>query len=167
MSLFPNAHSAGMSLQDVTVEFDGHMALSNVTFDVDAGTLMGVVGPNGAGQEHPVQCDRRAPPGSPGEGDAAPRRPGKRSAGLRAAARQRQLAGSRDRDGRGNDGPVLQVGVVQAARQERPRACQGVPGPRGPVGPTLRSDDGAFGRPEAEGVRSQGAGPGGKRASAG
>ena len=39
-----------MSLQGVTVEFDGHMALSNVTFDVDAGTLMGVVGPNGAGK---------------------------------------------------------------------------------------------------------------------
>ena len=39
-----------MSLQDVTVEFDGHMALNNVTFNVDAGTLMGVVGPNGAGK---------------------------------------------------------------------------------------------------------------------
>ncbi len=39
-----------MSLQDVTVEFDGHTALNNVTFDVDAGTLMGVVGPNGAGK---------------------------------------------------------------------------------------------------------------------
>ena len=39
-----------MSLQEVTVEFDGHMALNNVTFDVDAGTLMGVVGPNGAGK---------------------------------------------------------------------------------------------------------------------
>ena len=39
-----------MSLQDVTVELDGHMALSNVTFEVDTGTLMGVVGPNGAGK---------------------------------------------------------------------------------------------------------------------
>ncbi len=46
----PDPHSASMSLQDVTVELDGHMALSNVTFDVDAGTLMGVVGPNGAGK---------------------------------------------------------------------------------------------------------------------
>ncbi|MDE2718632.1 MAG: metal ABC transporter ATP-binding protein [Chloroflexota bacterium] len=45
-----NPHSARMSLQDVTVEFDGHTALNNVTFDVDAGTLMGVVGPNGAGK---------------------------------------------------------------------------------------------------------------------
>lgn len=41
---------ASMSLQDVTVEFDGQMALSNVSFDVEAGTLMGVVGPNGAGK---------------------------------------------------------------------------------------------------------------------
>lgn len=39
-----------MSLQDVTVEFDGNLALSNVSFDVEAGTLMGVVGPNGAGK---------------------------------------------------------------------------------------------------------------------
>ncbi len=39
-----------MSLQGVTVEFGKHRALSNVTFDVDAGTLMGVVGPNGAGK---------------------------------------------------------------------------------------------------------------------
>ncbi len=46
----PNSHSAGVSLRDVTVELDGHMALSNVTFEVDAGTLMGVVGPNGAGK---------------------------------------------------------------------------------------------------------------------
>ncbi len=50
MKIAPDPHSASMSLQDVTVELDGHMALSNVTFDVDAGTLMGVVGPNGAGK---------------------------------------------------------------------------------------------------------------------
>ena len=43
-------HAARMSLQDVTVEFDGQMALSSVSFDVGAGTLMGVVGPNGAGK---------------------------------------------------------------------------------------------------------------------
>ena len=46
----PNPPRASMSLEDVTVELGGHMALSNVTFDVDAGTLMGVVGPNGAGK---------------------------------------------------------------------------------------------------------------------
>ncbi|MDE0232821.1 MAG: metal ABC transporter ATP-binding protein [bacterium] len=39
-----------MSLQDVTVEVGGHLALSNVSFDVEPGTLMGVVGPNGAGK---------------------------------------------------------------------------------------------------------------------
>ncbi len=50
MKIAPDPHSASMSLQDVTVELDGHMALSNVTFDVDAGNLMGVVGPNGAGK---------------------------------------------------------------------------------------------------------------------
>ena len=50
MTTGPSPHSASMSLQDVTVELDGYMALSDVTFDVDAGTLMGVVGPNGAGK---------------------------------------------------------------------------------------------------------------------
>ena len=46
----PDPHNAGMSVEDVAVEFDGYMALSDVTFDVSAGTLMGVVGPNGAGK---------------------------------------------------------------------------------------------------------------------
>ena len=50
MSTGTKPHRARMSLQDVSVELDGHVALSNVTFDVDAGTLMGVVGPNGAGK---------------------------------------------------------------------------------------------------------------------
>ena len=50
MTTGPASHRASMSLQGVTVEFGGHRALSNVTFDVDAGTLMGVVGPNGAGK---------------------------------------------------------------------------------------------------------------------
>ena len=50
MNPAPNYTDTSMSLQDVTVELDGYMALSNVTFDVDAGTLMGVVGPNGAGK---------------------------------------------------------------------------------------------------------------------
>ena len=50
MSTDPSSYRASMSLDGVTVELGGHMALSNVTFDVDAGTLMGVVGPNGAGK---------------------------------------------------------------------------------------------------------------------
>ena len=44
------SHSATMSLQGVTVDLGGYRALSDVTFDVEAGTLMGVVGPNGAGK---------------------------------------------------------------------------------------------------------------------
>ena len=50
MSSPTSPHSATMSLQGVTVELGDHMALSDVTFDVEAGTLMGVVGPNGAGK---------------------------------------------------------------------------------------------------------------------
>ena len=50
MSTETHSNRASVSLQGVTVELGGHMALSDVTFDVDAGTLMGVVGPNGAGK---------------------------------------------------------------------------------------------------------------------
>lgn len=39
-----------MSLENVTVEYDGRAALSNVTFQVGGGTLMGIIGPNGAGK---------------------------------------------------------------------------------------------------------------------
>ncbi len=50
MTAISNSHSASVSLEDVSVEIDGHLALSSVSFDVEAGTLMGVVGPNGAGK---------------------------------------------------------------------------------------------------------------------
>ena len=50
MKSAPDSHRASVSLQGVTVELDGHEVLSDITFDVDAGTLMGVVGPNGAGK---------------------------------------------------------------------------------------------------------------------
>ena len=50
MSTPPTSHGASMSLQRVSVEVGGHLALSDITFDVGAGTLMGVVGPNGAGK---------------------------------------------------------------------------------------------------------------------
>ncbi len=46
----PHPHDASMSLQDVAVERGGCMALSNVTFNVGSGALMGLVGPNGAGK---------------------------------------------------------------------------------------------------------------------
>ncbi len=45
-----NPRSLGMSLECVTVEYDGQAALSNVTFEVGGGTLMGIIGPNGAGK---------------------------------------------------------------------------------------------------------------------
>lgn len=50
MSTDTNSNRASMSLHGVTIELGGHMALSDVTFGVEAGTLMGVVGPNGAGK---------------------------------------------------------------------------------------------------------------------
>ena len=50
MNSGPHSHDAGMSLEGATVERAGYMALSKVTFDVSAGTLMVVVGPNEAGK---------------------------------------------------------------------------------------------------------------------
>ena len=50
MTQFSEAHEASLIVDGVTVEFGEHKALSNVTFNVEHGTLMGVVGPNGAGK---------------------------------------------------------------------------------------------------------------------
>ena len=117
MKIAPDPHSASMSLQDVTVELDGHMALSNVTFDVHAGTLMGVVGPNGAGKSTLFNAIAGLLP-SAGEGPS-PGRPGV----ARWPLPQRESVNWRFRDravtGR-DDGPVLQTGMVPATREERP-----------------------------------------------
>ena len=40
----------GITVEDLTVERGGHVALTGITFDVGPGTLMGVLGPNGAGK---------------------------------------------------------------------------------------------------------------------
>ncbi len=44
------ATKAGIAVNDVTVVRGGHTALTDVSFQVDQGTLMGVLGPNGAGK---------------------------------------------------------------------------------------------------------------------
>ena len=44
------APETGITVKDVTVERGGHTALTDVSFEVDSGTLMGVLGPNGAGK---------------------------------------------------------------------------------------------------------------------
>ena len=64
-----NTHRASMSLDGVSVELGGRMALSDITFGVEAGTLMGVVGAERRGQEHSVQCHSRTPSCPRGEGN--------------------------------------------------------------------------------------------------
>ena len=39
-----------ISVEDITVERGGHVALTGITFDIGPGTLMGILGPNGAGK---------------------------------------------------------------------------------------------------------------------
>lgn len=45
-----------LSLSGVTKAFGGVVAFSDVTFDVDAGDVLGVIGPNGAGKTTLLNC---------------------------------------------------------------------------------------------------------------
>ncbi len=40
----------GITVEDMSVERGGHVALTGITFDVGPGALMGILGPNGAGK---------------------------------------------------------------------------------------------------------------------
>lgn len=48
--------AATLSLQDVSLRFDGVKALTDVSFDVAAGELFSVIGPNGAGKTSLFNC---------------------------------------------------------------------------------------------------------------
>ena len=45
----------GITVEDLTVERGGHVALTGITFDVGPGTLMGILGPERRGQKHVVR----------------------------------------------------------------------------------------------------------------
>ena len=45
-----------LAVEGVTLEFEGLRALSDVSFDVDEGTLTALVGPNGAGKTSLLNC---------------------------------------------------------------------------------------------------------------
>ncbi|CAI8015758.1 Manganese transport system ATP-binding protein MntB [Geodia barretti] len=73
------ATEAGITVEDVTVVRGGHTALTDITFSVGGGTLMGVLGPNRRGQEFFVRRNRRYAPhrkghSYPARGGIAPQR---------------------------------------------------------------------------------------------
>src|SRR5437867_3610931 len=56
-----------LTVRDLTVRFGGILALDSVSFDVDAGQIVGLIGPNGAGKTTLFNCLSRLSP--PDEGD--------------------------------------------------------------------------------------------------
>src|SRR5437764_13690135 len=56
-----------LTVRDLTVRFGGILALDSVSFDVDAGQIVGLIGPNGAGKTPLFNCLSRLSP--PDEGD--------------------------------------------------------------------------------------------------
>src|SRR5262249_60093388 len=52
----PEAAPMVLSVEEVTLEFEGLRALSSVSFAVDEGALTALVGPNGAGKTSLLNC---------------------------------------------------------------------------------------------------------------
>ena len=48
-----------LDVRGVTVRFGGVLAVDDVTFTARTGEVLGVMGPNGAGQDDAVQRDQR------------------------------------------------------------------------------------------------------------
>jgi branched-chain amino acid transport system ATP-binding protein len=51
--------NALLSVHDVSIRFGGIVALDSVSFDVDAGAILGLIGPNGAGKTTLFNCITR------------------------------------------------------------------------------------------------------------
>ena len=58
-----DTRKALLEVDDVTIRFGGVTALDQVSFDIKEGEILGLIGPNGAGQDHLLQRDDRRLPG--------------------------------------------------------------------------------------------------------
>ena len=106
----PAAGAVLLEVKRIAKRFGGLVAVRELSFDMSAGEILGVIGPNGARQEHAVQPDHRSP-GRRWRRDRVPRRTHRRSRaeGDRAARCRAHL-------------PACESGGHDvAARERRPR----------------------------------------------
>ena len=163
------AAAACLTLDGVTVAYDGKPALDNVSLSVPHGAQVAIVGPNGAGKSTLFKALVGLLPVRSGTMLLRDRAPGDQRGHhrVRAPAGGDRLGLPRHRARRRHDGPLRPARLVPAARRRRPRGGGALPGRARHRRSRATRHRRAQRRPAAARVPRPGTRPGAARAPAG